>query len=67
MKTHFSYSEYYLWKKSKPLTLEEENAVVKLAADTDLERMTTPRPYKEIMEIIGEDFPDAPEEGEEAF
>lgn len=48
--------------KSVALTEDEEKAVTDLAADVDLEKMTTPRPYEEIAEIIGKDFPEAPTE-----
>jgi hypothetical protein len=44
--------------KCKPLNQREQLAVDELNEKADLTKMTTPRTYKEIADILGENFPD---------
>lgn len=40
--------------KSKPLSAKEQASLADLQAKVSLEEMTTPRPYSEILEIVGD-------------
>lgn len=44
--------------KSAPLSKKEEISLANLDKNANLDEMTTPRPYAEIVKIIGEGFPD---------
>lgn len=44
--------------KSAPLTSREQASLEDLRKKVSLDEMTKPRPYKEINEILGPDFPD---------